>query len=140
MQTELAAQCTAIATGVDRVAERAPDIIADYREKIVERVSELLKDHTAEISPNDVIREVSLHADRCDITEEITRLRCHIDQFNNVLNQQDSQGRKLEFLGQEMFREINTIGSKANDVEVAHCVVEMKSSIEKIREILQNVE
>lgn len=140
MQNELAAQCTAISSGVNNVAERAPAVIRDYRERIVDRVRDLLKDHPAEIGENDVIREVSLYADRCDITEEITRLRCHIDQFTNVLNQKESQGRKLEFLGQEMFREINTIGSKANDVEIAHCVVEMKSSIEKIREILQNVE
>ncbi len=140
MQQELVAQCATIAAGVENVAARAPEIIRDYRERIVERVRDLLKDHAAEIVDSDVIREVSLHADRCDITEEITRLRCHLDQFNTVLNQKESQGRKLEFLGQEMFREINTIGSKANDVDVAHCVVEMKSSIEKIREILQNVE
>jgi uncharacterized protein (TIGR00255 family) len=88
----------------------------------------------------DLIREVSLFADRCDITEELTRLRSHLQQYRKLLDAEISSGRKLEFLGQELFREINTIGSKANDVEIAHRVVDMKAAIEKMREIIQNVE
>ena len=87
-----------------------------------------------------MIREVAVYADRCDINEEITRLRCHLQQFDAFLNSDQSLGRKLEFLGQEMFREINTIGSKANNVTIAHSVVEMKAAIERVREVLQNVE
>ena len=86
------------------------------------------------------MREVSIFADKCDINEEITRLRSHLEQFAEFLDQESSQGRKLEFLSQEMFREVNTIGSKANDVGIAHAVVEMKSAVEKLREVLQNVE
>jgi uncharacterized protein (TIGR00255 family) len=99
-----------------------------------------LAEHSVQISDSDLLREMGLFADRCDVTEEITRLRSHLEQFESVMGQKESQGRKLEFLSQEMFRETNTIGSKANDVEIAHCVVEMKANVEKIREILQNVE
>ena len=140
MHVELASQCLAVSEQLDRVAERSPGVVSDYRKRIAERVNELLSEHSVEISDNDLLREVALFADRCDITEEITRLRSHLIQFESVLEQPTSQGRKLEFLSQEMFREINTIGSKANNVGIAHCVVEMKASVEKVRELLQNVE
>ena len=94
----------------------------------------------ARIADNDVIRDVSLFADRCDITEELTRLRCHIDQFRGQLSATDSPGRKLDFLCQEMFREINTIGSKANSIDISHMVVDLKTAVEKMREIVQNIE
>jgi uncharacterized protein (TIGR00255 family) len=89
---------------------------------------------------NDLIRDVSLMADRTDINEEIKRLNCHLEQFQTVMCDKVSQGRKLDFLMQEMFREINTMGSKSSDVEISHLVVEMKSAAERMREILQNVE
>jgi uncharacterized protein (TIGR00255 family) len=92
------------------------------------------------VSESDVIREVSLFADRCDINEEISRMDAHLEQFEQILDSDSSQGRKLDFLGQEMFRETNTIGSKANDVEIAHRVVEIKLAIDRIRENIQNVE
>ncbi|MBT5018584.1 MAG: DUF1732 domain-containing protein, partial [Planctomicrobium sp.] len=82
----------------------------------------------------------SVFADRCDITEEITRLRSHLQQYHTLLSSDEAAGRKLDFLGQEMFREVNTIGSKANNVNIAHLVVEMKAAIEKMREIIQNIE
>lgn len=140
MQDELEANCRVIADQLDQVAKLAPQVTRDYRDKLFERVKELLADTSADIGHADLIREVSIFADRCDINEEITRLRSHIDQFSTFLAEKSSQGRKLEFLSQEMFREINTIGSKANNVEIAHAVVEMKAAIEKMREILQNVE
>jgi len=140
MQAELTAQTQAVGDVLERVATRSPEVVTDYRDRIAERMQELLAGHPVEISDADLLREVSLFADRCDITEEITRLRSHLEQFTAVMEQDTSQGRKLEFLSQEMFREINTIGSKANDVEIAHGVVEMKANVEKLREILQNVE
>ncbi len=97
-------------------------------------------DSSISVGENDVIREVALFSDRCDINEEITRLRSHTEQFLRLLNGNSSQGRKLEFIGQEMFREINTTGSKANNVTMALSVVEMKAAIERMREVLQNVE
>jgi uncharacterized protein (TIGR00255 family) len=92
------------------------------------------------LDPADVIREVSLYAERGDISEEIVRLRSHLDQFDSIMKLPESSGRKLEFLTQEMNREANTIGSKANDVEIARHVIEIKTAIERIREMIQNIE
>ncbi len=115
-------------------------MVQQYRDRLKDRVNQLLKDSDVRVDDSDLIREVSLFADRCDINEELTRLRSHLQQFTGCLNEAGSQGRKLEFLCQEMLREVNTIGSKSNDIEIAHAVVEIKSSIEKLREIVQNVE
>ncbi|MCA9049677.1 MAG: DUF1732 domain-containing protein, partial [Planctomycetaceae bacterium] len=119
---------------------QAPNVVSEYRGKLLERLRKAIGDADVAVDDRDVIREVALYADRCDINEEITRLRSHTDQFRRFLNSDTSMGRKLEFLGQEMFREINTIGSKANNVAIAHHVVDMKAAIERIREVLQNVE
>jgi uncharacterized protein (TIGR00255 family) len=118
----------------------APQVVSEYRLKLLERVRQVLAEANSHLAESDLIREVSIYSDRSDINEEITRLRCHLEQFQTFMNEAASSGRKLEFLSQEMFREVNTIGSKANNVPIAHCVVEMKAAIEKIREILQNVE
>jgi len=114
--------------------------IAVIRDQLLERVRQSLSESGASISASDLIREVSIYSDKADINEEITRLRCHLDQFEAFLSEPASTGRKLDFLTQEMFREVNTIGSKANNVPIAHAVVEMKSANERIREVLQNVE
>jgi uncharacterized protein (TIGR00255 family) len=140
MEQELRANCTVITEQLKKIADQAPQVVREYRDKMRQRVSELLAGAEAEVADSDLIREVSVFADRCDINEEITRLRSHLEQFDAFLREKESQGRKLEFLGQEMFREVNTIGSKANSVAIAHNVVEMKAAIEKMREILQNVE
>lgn len=140
MLDDLRRQCTSIATQVDAIAELAPNVVSEYRAKLLDRISGAVRESGVSIADTDVIREVALFADRCDINEEITRLRSHMQQFHSFLDDEQSLGRKLEFLGQEMFREINTIGSKANNVTIAHHVVEMKSAIERIREVLQNVE
>ena len=129
-----------VATELEKIALRAPQIVRDFRDKLHERVAELLRDGEASVQPSDLIREVSIYAERCDISEEILRLRSHIDQFQSFVAQPQSAGRKLDFLTQEMVREVNTIGSKANNVEVAHSVVEIKAAIERMREVLQNVE
>jgi uncharacterized protein (TIGR00255 family) len=92
------------------------------------------------LDPADLIKEVSLYADRADISEEIVRLRSHVEQFLTIIRVPESAGRKLEFLTQEMVREANTIGSKANDVEIARQVIEIKTAIERIREMIQNIE
>jgi uncharacterized protein (TIGR00255 family) len=140
MLQDLKLQCQTIETQVDDVAANAPSVVAEYREKLLDRVRKAITDADVVIEDKDVIREVATFADKCDINEEITRLRSHIEQFHRFLDSDTSMGRKLEFLGQEMFREINTIGSKANNVTIAHSVVEMKAAIERIREVLQNVE
>jgi len=140
MRQDLEHQCEVIEIAVQEVAALAPQVVSEYRDKILDRVRRLIGDTSVHIAENDVIREVALFADRCDVNEEITRLRSHTEQFRRLLNGDQSQGRKLEFIGQEMFREINTIGSKANQVTIALSVVEMKAAIERMREVLQNVE
>lgn len=140
MLQDLKLQCDSIEHQVADVEKHAPVVVSEYREKLLERVRKAIQDTEVPLADKDVIREVAMFADRCDINEEITRLRSHIQQFHRFLDDKTSMGRKLEFLGQEMFREINTIGSKANNVTIAHNVVEMKAAIERIREILQNVE
>jgi len=140
MQDDLQVNCKNIAGELDQIDQMAPQVVSDYRERILARVRETLQESDVEVADTDLIREVSIFSDRCDINEEITRLRSHLQQFDVFLGNEVSTGRKLEFLSQEMFREINTIGSKANNVTIAHCVVEMKAAIEKMREVLQNVE
>lgn len=140
MEDDLLHQHAVISREIEKVVERAPQVVSEHRTRLLERVREMLADSDATVEPNDLIREVSVFADRVDINEEITRLRHHLVQFVDFVSADESMGRKLEFLGQEVFREVNTIGSKANNVKIAHCVVEMKAAIEKIREIVQNVE
>ncbi len=111
-----------------------------YRGRLTERLAKTLTEYQITLDPNDLIREVSIFAERTDISEEIVRLRSHLEQFHATLALEDSAGRKLEFLTQEMFRETNTIGSKANDVTIARHVIEIKAAIERIREMIQNVE
>lgn len=140
MEKDLRENCRVISGKLDEVRTHAPQVVRDYRDRLQERVGELLEGTEVTLNDADVLREVSLFAERCDINEEVTRLASHLEQFDEFLDGESSQGRKLDFLSQEMFREVNTIGSKANNVEIAHCVVEMKAAIEKLREILQNVE
>jgi uncharacterized protein (TIGR00255 family) len=140
MVADLRRHCGEIAARLSVVAELGPNVIAEYRDRLLARVRELVASAEIQLNPADVSREVSLFADRCDISEEITRLRSHLDQFLSLFTAAGSQGRKLEFLCQEMFREANTIGSKSNDVGIAHAAVEIKTSIERMREIVANVE
>jgi uncharacterized protein (TIGR00255 family) len=140
MRRELSTHCGLVRDQLQVVSEQAPHVVVQYRDRLRERVAQLLKDAEVSISHADLIREVSIFADRCDINEEILRLKSHLDQFEDCLTEGQSAGRKLEFLCQEMFREINTIGSKSNSIDIAHAVVEMKGTVEKLREIVQNVE
>jgi len=140
MERELVENVRQIGTQLVEVQKLAPQVVAEYRTRLLERVRQLLADSGVPVAEPDLIREVSIFSDRSDINEEITRLRSHLAQFAAFIREPASAGRKLDFLSQEMNREVNTIGSKGNNVEIARCVVEMKAAIEKIREILQNVE
>ncbi len=140
MGKDLASQAENVSRQLTLIEQTAPQVVSEYRAKMLERVRQTLAESDVTLTESDLIREVAIFADRCDINEEITRLKCHLGHFDSLLNDKTSQGRKLEFLTQEMFREINTIGSKANNVSIAHSVVEMKASVERIREVLQNVE
>lgn len=140
MAADLRSQAVVLDDRLSRVVEQAPRVVDQYRRRMHERVGEVLAAAGVRLEPADLLREVALFADRCDVNEEIARLRSHLAQFESFLAEKTSQGRKLEFLVQEIFREVNTIGSKANDVGIAHDVVDMKAAVEKIREVLQNVE
>ncbi len=140
MAAELLALGKAIAIQLDQVVERVPEVVAAYQKRLTERVQALVQGQGVTIEPRDLIREVAILAERADITEELIRLRAHLAQYIDVIHEPESSGRKLEFVVQEMGRETNTIGSKANDVEISRCVVEIKGLLEKIRELIQNVE
>jgi uncharacterized protein (TIGR00255 family) len=105
-----------------------------------DRVSKVLDEYQVNLNPGDLIREVSIYSERSDISEEIVRLHSHLEQFDTIVALPESSGRKLDFLTQEMFREANTIGSKSGDVQISRHVIEIKAAIEKIREMIQNVE
>lgn len=123
---------------VDFVEQRSPDSVEEYRTRIAARMEELL-DGT-ELAQSRILQEAALFADKVNVTEEIVRLRSHLSQLDSMLQSPVAVGRKLDFLVQELNRETNTIGSKANDVQIAQTVVEMKAEIEKIREQIQNLE
>lgn len=140
MAVDLKANVALIAGELTRIEVRAPLVVDSYRTRLTDRISALLAEFQLTLQPTDLIREIGLFAERSDISEEIVRLRSHLEQFDGIVGLAESSGRKLEFLTQEMFREANTIGSKSNDVEIARHVIEIKAAIEKIREMIQNVE
>ncbi|MFT5288494.1 MAG: hypothetical protein ACI8QS_000377 [Planctomycetota bacterium] len=126
-----------------KVAERMPKVVSDHQAGLVARINELLGD--AGVSQADLAREIAVLSDKLDVSEELTRLKSHFAQFDDLLGRgakDDGEplGRKLDFLCQELFREINTIGSKCNDATVAHLVVDAKTHAERLREQVQNVE
>ncbi len=129
-----------IAERLDQIRQRAPGVVETYRDRLHERVRNLLTELDIDINRSDLIKEVSIFSERSDVAEEVTRLASHLDQFQEMLGEAESPGRKLEFLTQEMFREVNTIGSKAGDVEISRHVVDIKGTLERIRELVQNVE
>ena len=121
-----------------KIMERAPFVVEDYRRKLTERIEQVLPD--AEIDRTRLATEIALFADRSCIDEEIVRLGSHFEQFRACLTSEEPIGRKVDFLIQEMNRECNTIGSKANDAELTNTVLLCKAEIEKLREQIQNVE
>jgi uncharacterized protein (TIGR00255 family) len=140
MAQELLQHRDAIARQLEQIRARIPEVTAGFRDRLHERVRTLLAEHDVEIDRSDLIKEVSIFAERSDIAEEVVRLASHLDQFQEMMNDPESPGRKLEFLTQEMFREANTIGSKASDILISRHVVEIKGILEKIRELVQNIE
>ena len=140
MAQELLVNRDTIANHLARIRTRIQHVASAYRDRLYDRVRNLLGELDIQIDRSDLIKEVSIFAERSDIAEEVTRLASHLEQFQVIMNEPESPGRKLEFLTQEMFREANTIGSKASDVEISKEVVEIKGTLEKIRELVQNVE
>jgi len=137
--TDLEQACDAIGELVEQIRTRVPEVVAEHRQRLLDRVAKVLETHQASLDDNDVIREVALIADRSDISEELVRLESHIEQFRSLLHD-TAPGRSLDFLAQELGREANTIGSKSVDVAIAHAVVDLKSQVERIREQAANIE
>lgn len=129
---------TVIKNILEIINARAPQVVAEYQKRLAERIKELTAG--CALDESRLAQEVALMADKSDITEEIVRLRSHIVQFEALLQSEDAEGKKIDFLLQEMNREINTIGSKSNDAEIARQVIEVKSELSKLREQAQNIE
>ena len=140
MSADLLANCRAAVAALAEIERRSPLVVESYRTRLAERLKRTLAELDVALDPADIIKEVSLFADRSDISEETVRLRSHFEQFEAIVAAPESSGRKLDFLTQEMDREANTIGSKAGDVEISRQVIEIKSAVERIREMIQNVE
>lgn len=143
MAVDLRENSRQLAEGIGQVETLVPNVAEQYRVKLNERVGRVMAEHDLTLEPVDLVREIALFVDRSDISEEIVRFRSHLTQFDEAVASPDTKdgiGRRLDFLTQEMFREINTIGSKANDSEITKFVVELKTVIERIREMVQNVE
>ncbi len=136
LAVEISGRLERIAGAKEEVAKRGPQVVEFYKEKLAERVGSL----GYELDQGRLAQEVAFFADKCDISEELVRLSSHLEQFRLISASPEPAGRKLDFLIQEINREINTIGSKGNDATISHKVVEMKAELEKIREQVQNIE
>ena len=138
LKSDFTQKCSYIEDMIEQISQKAPFVAADYKNRLEARIKELLQQQN--IDEYRIATEVAIFADRCSIDEEIVRLKSHIEQVRHTLDMCQPVGRKLDFLIQEMNREINTIGSKANDIYITRIVVELKSEIEKLREQVQNIE
>ena len=138
LKADVSSRLDLILENVAFVEKRSPETVKEYNEKLLGRLRELLEDTS--IDEQRLLTEAAIFADKIAVAEETVRLRSHIDQMRVFLNADEAIGKKMDFLVQEMNREANTIGSKANDVEIASKVVDIKAEIEKIREQIQNIE
>ena len=138
LKRDMEARLQRVAELLEDIRAKGADVPSGYRKALLQR----LQDAGLPVDLNDerIIKEIALFADRCDISEELTRARSHLDQFAKYLSSKEAMGRNMDFLSQELFREFNTMGAKANNAELAHLVVAAKSEIEKVREQVQNVE
>ncbi len=140
LQTDLETNCQVIRTTLNALSQLTDGVVINYRNKLVQRANELLSGVNLKLTEEDVLKEVAIFAERCDINEEILRLGSHLDQFKNICDNENQAGRKLDFLTQEMLREANTIASKANDARISQSVVDIKVAIDRLREQVQNIE
>ena len=138
LQKDLALRINAIEKHAAEIESRHPKVIKEYQEKLNERIKTL--NEGVGLDETRLSQEAALLADRSDVTEEMTRLKSHLNQFRNFFNANEPIGRKLEFITQEINREVNTTGSKSSDIIISNRVIEMKSELEKIREQVQNIE
>jgi len=129
-----------IADNLEGITNQAPLVIEQFAARITDRINARLEQHQITLNDTDLIREIAIYTDKCDISEEIVRIGSHLDHMHELLVATATNGRKLDFLTQELLREVNTVGSKANDVTIANLVVDSKAAIERIKEQVQNIE
>ena len=139
-RTVMLQEVDSLQAALEEIRVLAPQVVEAYRDRVLQRVNEFLEGRAKALDPSDVIREVSLFADRVDISEEVHRLEEHGAKAREALRGGGAVGRRFEFLAQEVLREVNTLGSKSPDVGIAHLVVQMKSSIDKLKEQAANLE
>lgn len=132
-------RCGLLKNYIEEIEKYSYNVVIDYKEKLNTRISEILENPSL-VDENRLAQEVAVYADKSSITEEIVRFKSHIEQLKNTVVKNESIGRKIDFLIQEMNRETNTIGSKSSDLNITNLVVEVKSELEKIREQIQNIE
>jgi len=140
MAVQLRLESTSIQENLDAIAMLAPRVVESYRQRLESKIRRVMDEHGLEFSASDLLRDVQLYADRSDISEEITRLGSHLNMFSQTLRGSEASGRKLDFIVQEMLRETNTIGSKASDAEISTRVVDIKCALERMRELVQNIQ
>lgn len=140
LEDDIRKKAELIRSYAEKVAALSEGDISEYRDKLYARIKHILAENGAEIAEGRILTEAAVYADRVAIDEELVRLGSHLSALDDILSTGGPAGRKLDFLVQEMNREVNTIGSKANNTEISHIVVEMKNELEKIREQIQNIE
>lgn len=138
LKADVLSRADTIISNVAYIEERSPETVKQYSEKLLERMKNVLGD--TQIDEARILTEAAIYADKIAVAEETVRLRSHIDQLHTLLSADEAVGRKLDFLVQEINREANTIGSKAQDVDIARRVIDIKAEVEKIREQIQNIE
>ena len=139
LSNDIDMRCDLLKDYIEQIENYSYNVVNEYKEKLNNRIAEIL-DNPSLVDENRLAQEVAIYADKCSITEEIVRFKSHILQLKKTIHKDDSIGRKIDFLIQEMNRETNTIGSKSSDLNITNLVVEVKSELEKIREQIQNVE
>ena len=140
LEADLNERCKVMKQDLDRISARRGVVVEEYAEKLRRRVDELLAHAELKLDEDILVREVAIFADRSDISEEISRLDSHLQQFAQCCRGNDQAGRRLDFISQEMLREANTIASKASDTEITRLVVDIKCQVDRIKEQVQNVE
>lgn len=138
MHDDISARLSYLETAVGKIEERSPQVTEAYRQKLYAKISEIVADRN--IDESRILTEAAVFSEKTAVDEETVRLRSHLAQFRELIESGEPVGRKLDFLVQEMNREVNTTGSKCSDLDITKIVVDMKSEIEKIREQIQNIE
>lgn len=137
---DLRKHCGIVRENLAAIETRAGTVVSEFRDRLMQRIRELIAGSNVTLAEEDLLKEVSIYAERSDISEEISRLRSHLDQFDANLVSKEPAGRRLDFISQEMLREANTIGSKAGDAAITRCTIEIKAAIDRIKEQVQNAE